>query len=172
MTLAGAGGAGYPGRAMDRLRLFLSYQRYAFALLFGPGLVVAGVAAAGPGAWWAWGPLTLLALWLGSFGVVVWRRFPKKLRATLVADRRIAQHRFRPDSVLKYCGDPCYRVVAHEILARAGLGRSERRALVRKLTALEAERATQLVLVNRVDGYLVHIDGGQITRQEIPCPES
>lgn len=153
--------------AVERIRLWLSYQRFALLLGLLPSATVAAVAITWPAAWWAWIPLGLVATHLLFFAVGVWGRLSKKFRATVVADRRIAAGRFRPESVRPYCGDPCFRVVAHELLRRAGMPRPERRALVKRLAAEELERSKMLVLVNREDGVLFHIDGSTVTRHAL-----
>ncbi len=146
----------------ERLRLWLSYQRYAFLLIGGGLALVAAVVAWRPHAWWLWGPAVLLVAKPIGFGVVVWRRWPKKLRATIVGLRRIEAGRFRPDSLRAYCGDPCFRVVAREILRRAGVPPAERRTIMKRLTAEKRKQDDTLVLVDSTG--VVTVDGNTITR--------
>lgn len=153
--------------AVERVRLWLSYQRYALLLGVVPPVVVAAVVYAGPHRWWLWAPLGLVALKLMAFAVGIHGRLPRKFRATLLADRRIAAGRFRPESVARYSGDPCFRVVAYEILRRAGMPRAERRDLVGRLAEEQAARDQTMVLVNREDGVLFHIDGSTVTRHAL-----
>jgi hypothetical protein len=154
---------------LERARLFVSYQRYGALLVLGPIALVAGLATIAP--WWLAAGLAALALWPLSFGVTVLGRWPKKLRATIVADRRIAAGRFRPASVRAYCGDPCFRLVAHEILRRAGAPRAERRRLVAGFRAeLERERDT-LFVVDHARGVVITVVDGRRTEQPLGVPQ-
>lgn len=152
---------------VERVRLWISYQRYALLLGLAPVCLVGATVLAAPGAWWAWGPLALISIGPLRFAVEVYGRLPRKLRATLLADRRHAAGRFRAEMVRPYCGDPCFRVVAHEMLRRAGLPPAERRTLIRKFRAEQAERGHQLVLVDRQGGVLYQVDGTSIRRHEL-----
>ncbi len=151
----------------ERVRLWCSYQRYAVLMAVAPTAAVAALAVAWPGAWWLWGPAALGALKMYGFAADIYGRWPRKVRATLLADRRIAAGRFRPEMVQRYCGDPCFRVVAREILRRAGLPPAERRALMTRFTEAEAERGRTLVLINRHDGVLFEMDGHSVRRQHL-----
>jgi hypothetical protein len=147
--------AKHPLALAERARLWLSYQRYGILLV----LIATLVAAAG-GALLLGGELrlraqlgvavlaVLIALPALRSGLHILARWPRKLRATLVADRRIASGRFRPESIRGYCEDPCYRVVAAEILRRAGLPASERHQLVARFTRQAREPLVLLSLHN------------------------
>lgn len=148
----------------ERLRLWFSYQRYAFILVVLPVGVVAALIGVAPSWWWLWGPVALVALKFVAFAVEVYGRWPRKMRATLLADRRIAAGRFRPEMVRRYCGDPCFRVVAREILRRAGVDRPTRQQLIRQFAAEEAERGHTLVMVDPAGGVRFEVDGHSIRR--------
>jgi hypothetical protein len=124
-----------PFGAGERVRLWCSYQRYALLLVASAAAIVAGIALAAPDVWYAWALAALPVLKILAFAAEVYQRFGRKMRATALAARRIAEGRFHARSVRGYCGDPCFRVVAHEILRRAGKGRRERRRLIRGFTA-------------------------------------
>ena len=146
-------------KALEALRLFLSYQRYGLllgAVALTPLVLVYALA---PTLWWAWLLAALPCVWIGGFAITVLRRFPRKLRLTAIADRRIAQGRFSPRSVAGYCEDPCFRVVAHEVLRRAGLPAAERRELVKQLTAQASANANGLVLFDHERGTVTRLDG-------------
>jgi len=145
-------------------RLFLSYQRYGFLLVGGSAAVVAAAIVAAP--IWVWVPLAAAAFVPVRFGVYVLGRWPKKLRATQIATHRIRAGRFTPDQVRSYCGDPCFRVVAHEILARAGVPRAEQRAIVARLREEHARRQDVLLLVDRASGVVVTLSGDGSFRRE------
>jgi hypothetical protein len=138
------------------VRLWLSYQRYAFLLLGVPAIAV-GALIAWTSPWW-WVPAGLVALWPVRFGASVLARWPRKARATLIAQRRIDAGRFSPRSIRGYCGDPCFRVVAHEILRRAGVPRAERRRIVHQYREeLRRDRST-LVIVDHLAGTVTMIE--------------
>lgn len=143
--MSAASGHGF-GRA-ELVRLWLGYQRYALLLLALAAAVVAAIAWWAPAAWWLWLLAAVPVLKLLGFAREVYGRWPRKLRATALATRRIACGRFRPRSVRGYCGDPCFRVVAGEILRRAGVERRARRRLIRQFQQ-EAREPAFLVVVN------------------------
>ena len=118
------------------------------------------------GSWWWWLPAAPAIIALARFAAFVALRWPRKLRATALADRRIASGRFTPRSIEAYCGDPCFRVVAREILTRAGFSRAERRRLVAELGASYRARSNVLVLVDRARGVQIQVGGGVVTRTE------
>ena len=141
---------------LEQARLWLSYQRYALLLFLAPALaLVALVAWASP--WW-WAPAALAALVPLRFGASVYARWPRKVHATRVALHRIAAGRFASARVRGFCGDPCFRVVAHEILRRAGLPPAERRRLIR-LYSLELRRdRSTVVILDHVAGTVTMIE--------------
>ncbi len=151
----------------EYLRLLLSYQRYSMLLLFigmiggimglflvermlgqSSGLVRAGGAIL----------VILLASAPIRFGIVVGRKWPRKLRATTLATRRIEQGRFSVKTVERYCEDPCFRVVAAEILTRAGLPRSERNRIIQNFSD-EARKPAFIVFVNPAAPDTIRVEG-------------
>lgn len=154
--------------AARRVRLWLSYQRYGIVLTLGSLATIALAAWLAP--WWLAVAVGLVALWPIGFGVIVLRRWPRKLRATLVAEHRLAAGRFRPAQVRPYCGDPCFRVVAGEILGRAGTAPAERRALIAAYRAeLERERDI-VVMIDHSRGVIVTVEQGRVTEQLLGPP--
>jgi hypothetical protein len=148
------------GRA-ELLRLWLSYQRYALLLA---ALAVALPAAAAtwtPQRWYVWLVVIPVAWKIAAFAWQVSSRWPRKLRATALATRRIAAGRFHPRSVRGYCGDPCFRVVANEVLRRAGISRARRRELIGAFAEKEREPAF-LVVVNPDSDTPVQLRGSMI----------
>lgn len=156
----------------ERARLWLSYQRYALLMGLVPVAVVGLVAWRWPGAWWAWGPLALAAVPFVRFAIDIYGRWPRKIRATMLADRRIASGRFRPVMVRRYCGDPCFRVVAREILRRADITGAEQRTLIERFAAEEAERGHTLVFAQADGAVQIHVDGKTIRRLPNPGAEA
>lgn len=173
-----------PKRARDRRlpvragqapwQLWLSYQRYALllaAVAIAPLALVAllpslGLVTALTPTWW----LALLAAVVAGapvarFAVQVAARWPDKLRATRVADARRARGRFVPESVGRLCTDPCFRVVAHELLLRAGLSRRERVALVARLSREQYAAAHETLTWDATTGELLRHDGDRVVRE-------
>lgn len=147
--------------------LWLSYQRY--ALLGAVGLLGLGAAAVAlDHAWWAWATAGLVAVLVGPLVVHMWREYPRKWRATALATRRIAAGTFGPVSLQHYCGDPCWRVVAHEVLRRAGMPRAQRRRVVAQLRAEHEAQSHALLIVDHTKGTLVRVQGGVTTTTRIP----
>lgn len=144
---------GFAGR--ERVRLWLSYQRYALLLSTGCATMIGATALLGTAWTWGWAGLVVvgpLSLRVGHFAVEVFRAHPRKLRATWAHQRRIDSQRFSPTALRAYCGDPCWRLVADEILTRAGLPADQRRDLIRTF-ADEIERdAHATVFVDHVNG--------------------
>ena len=149
-----------------RARLWLSYQRYGLLLVGGSAAAVAALVRVAPA--WLWIPVALAAIAPVAFGTRVLVRWPDKVRATRIADHRIAQGRFAPGQVRSYCGDPCFRVVAAEILARAGIARAERRALIAHFRGEIEQRGGVLLLVDRAGGVVVTVGAdGNIRRDAL-----
>lgn len=150
-------------RATELLRLWLSYQRYAalvVVLSLGCVALVMNLTASWSTLWrWLAIAGSVGAALLGlHFARQIAGRWPRKLRATLLADRRIKAGRFRESSLQHYCEDPCFRVVANEILRRAGQARSERRELIRRYSEQAHEPAFLMTIDPSVRGT-VHIEG-------------
>ncbi|MBT8491623.1 MAG: hypothetical protein KJO07_01075, partial [Deltaproteobacteria bacterium] len=137
----------------SRLRLWVSYQRYAlgFAAL-SASLIWLSVAHL---PWWTWPVTALAVVKMLSFAAFILSRHSRKVRATAIAAVRIEQGRFRPESVESYCGDPCFRLVAAEALSRAGYPRSERRSLIREYARRESERASATIIFDRQNGQVI-----------------
>ncbi len=124
---------------LEVARLVLSFQRYA-ALVSGIILGLFWVASFF-GTSWAWTLAAVLAVPLGWFGALVALRLPHKLRLIRTQDERIRRRKFNADDLLPWVEDPCYRVVAREILVRAGrapaAARIEVAELARRASASE-----------------------------------
>ncbi len=134
----------------EALRLTVSYQRYAALLLaaaIGSPLLARAVV---PDSGTALAAASLVGLWLLAGAVRVGSRLPHKLRATRVYDQRIRRGSFSPEMLRGFCEDPCFRVVARELLGRAGLAGRERRALVRRYAA-EARNEPSFILFHLPD---------------------
>lgn len=140
-----------------RVGLWLRYQRYAFLLLGVPTALVVLAALTLP--WWAALLVGVAGLAPVRFGVEVWSRWPRKLRATRVALARIESGSFHHASIKRHCGDPCFRLVADEILTRAGLPRSERKLVISGYAELLRKEDSMLVLVDHVRGTVITFGG-------------
>jgi hypothetical protein len=143
--------------SIERARLWLRYQRYAFVLVVVPTVLVTLAAIMLP--WWAALILGLCAIAPVRFGVEVWFRYPRKIRATRVALARIQAGSFHHASIKRHCGDPCFRLVADEILARAGMPRAERRLVISMYREQLNKEDSMLVLVDHVRGTVITLGG-------------
>lgn len=154
--------------ALETAWLWLSWQRYALllAVLGLTPLVLVGALA--PTVWWAWLLALPVAARVGVFAVVVWRRWPAKRHALRVALFRIAAGRFDPEQVRRHCGDPCFRLVAHECLRRAGIAGAERRRLVAAYAAVLSAERSELLVIDHVRGEVLRVSGGRSRRERGP----
>jgi hypothetical protein len=140
---------------LERARLWLSYQRYAI-LLFGAAAAAMALLVAWTSPWW-WAPAALAALVPVRFAVSVLARWPRKLQATRVAVHRLEAGRFSPRQIRAYCGDPCFKLVAAEILRRAGLPLAQRRRLIDQYSEeLRRDRST-VVIFDHTSGTVTMI---------------
>lgn len=127
----------------ERIRLYVSYQRYAILIFSIWWAVLAFILWYDPWAWYLWVPAVPALFWGQGFGREVASRWPRKLRLTEEAHAALEAGTFEVDSLQNYCGDPCFRVVAHEILSTAGYDEAQRQALVQEMRSqIEAERET------------------------------
>lgn len=147
----------------DRSQLWLRYQRYGLLLLGLPVAVLAIAAAATP--WWLTVVVALAAIAPVRFGFIVLARWPRKLRATRVALARIEAGTFTAASIKSHCGDPCFRVVANEILARAGTERGERRQIIQSFKEELRNERDILIVIDHVRGTILTF-GGDAQAQE------
>lgn len=146
---------------LDRISLWLSFQRYALLLMvlaIAPLLLVGSVA---PGIWWAWLPALFITARVGAFAVMVWRRWPAKIHALRVTLFRVAAGRFEPEQIRRHCGDPCFRLVAHTCLHRAGFSRIERRRVVAAYAAELHAEGSELLIIDHLRGEVVRTTGGR-----------
>ena len=146
------------------VRLWLSHQRY--ALMAGCAAVaLAGVVYTSLSApWWALLTAAMLSLGLGGLALRIMAQWKKKMRITERALRQIERGRFDPDSMAKYCTDPCWRVVVTELLREYGLSRVDRRRLIREYTEMADAAGATLVIVNRHDHVVYTMENGQVHR--------
>jgi hypothetical protein len=142
---------------LQRGRLWFRYQRYAFALIGLPVAVITLSTRALP--WWAVALVSLVALAPVRFGIEVWSRYPRKIRATRIALARIESGTFSPASIKRHCGDPCFRLVADEILARANMPRAERKLVIKRFAEQLRKEDSMLVLVDHVRGTVLTLGG-------------
>lgn len=138
----------------------MSFQRYAL-LLAVCGLSVLGcVGTFAPTIWWAWLLAAPIAIKLLLVAREIAGRYPRKVRAMTVGLRRIHRGTFDPAMVRNYCTDPCYRVVAHTLLSRAGIPADERRRLIRMYTAEIKREQSKTYIFNMSEGTATEIDAG------------
>jgi len=146
---------------LERVSLWLSLQRYALllvALAMAPLLLVGSV---GPRIWWAWLLALLITARVGAFAVMIWRRWPAKIHTLRVAMFRVTAGRFDPEQIRRHCGDPCFRLVAHACLRRAGLSRRERRRVVGAYAAELRAEGSELLIIDHIRGEVSRTTGGR-----------
>jgi hypothetical protein len=142
---------------VERVRLFASYQRYAALLL---GLAsVAVIVAVRTLPWWAAVVVGLVAIVPVRFGVEVALKYARKVRATRVGMARIESGAFTPASIKHHCGDPCFRVVADELLALSGMPRAERKLVISTYREQLHKEDSMLVMVDHVRGTVITFGG-------------
>lgn len=154
----------------ETARLWLSYQRYAFLMFGVPAAGTAAIATLWPHAWWVWGPAALITLKLWAFAVTIWQRWPYKRTSTLRYQRQIDAGRFDPERVRRFTGDPCFRVVAREVLRRADVRGPAQAALIARLRAEHEAAGQQIIFVDRAKGEVIHVDGLGTTRSALQPP--
>ena len=139
----------------------LSYNRYAI-LILALSLAIPAILFFFT-AWYFWVPAMLVAARALFWAWHIARQYPKKLHIT--KKMLLAQNNgtFQPPDVVKYCGDPCYRVVAHHVLDQTDMPGPERRRLVREYVEQAHDLAHTLVFVDREKGRVVTIINGVIT---------
>ncbi len=149
----------------QKARYFLSYNRYALLIV----LVALGASAAAVrwGAWYVWVPVCLASLRALVWAWRIARQFPRKLHITKKLLRAQREARFSPEDVVKYCADPCYRVVAREALAAAGVPRAQRAGMVRDYTRRARELAHDFVIVDRERNRVLTFVDGVLTEKPL-----
>ena len=150
--------------------LWFSLQRYALLLT---ALALAPLLLVGlwmPGVWWAWLLALPIAGRIGGFAVAVWRRWPAKRHALRVALFRVAAGRFEPEQIRRHCGDPCFRLVAHACLRRAGVAAGERRRIVAVYAAQLREASSELLIFDHVRGEVQRLTSGHVTTSPLLNP--
>lgn len=139
----------------NRISLWLNYQRYAILMLLSAGLI-AGAAYYLYTLFWLFSLIALSAsVYLSVFGLRAMGQFGKKRVLTKRAHQRMAQGTFEKEQLIKYCTDPCWRLVVSEILRRNGCSRDQAKAHVRAWSKEAKAFKEQLVIVNR-EGNVVY----------------
>lgn len=148
---------------VETVRLWLSFQRYALLLTLLALAPLLGLTTFGVVAWWAWALAALVSIRLAAYAYAIGRRGPAKIHAYRVALHRIERGSFSPERVRRHCADPCFRVVAHRSLRRAGVPADERRRLVRTYARELADEGSALVVIDHRRGEVRQTVGGQMT---------
>lgn len=158
------------------LQLFVSYQRYsslivamvAAALFFVlPPLWIWSASLLAPIGWGIRAALFLLLLIPIRFAIDIALKWPRKLRATTIAFARIDAGRFSEQSVRRFCEDPCFRVVAGEILHKAGYSREERSETISRFKKL-AQEPLFIMSISSDTSEPVRVDGVLFSSNPLP----
>ena len=83
---------------------------------------------------------------------------------------RVAAGRFDPAQIRRHCGDPCFRLVAHACLRRAGLPRSERRRIVTAYAAELRAEGSELLIMDHIRGEVLWTSGGHTSVARLHSP--
>ena len=148
--------------AMKHGRLWLSYQRYALLAFIIAGFLLWTTAAFFKTQWWFILSGGVLTLSLVGLGIRIMAQTGKKMAITQRAYDRIRDGVFEPTSMMKYCTDPCWRVVVSEVLREAKIPSTRRRVLISQFSKEAVEASKMLVLVNRHDNLIYTVDGTKI----------
>lgn len=150
---------------LQKYLYFMSYNRYALLIIFVSLSIVA--ISFWLSRWYVWLPVTLLALralyWAGH----IMRQFPKKLHITKKFLFAQKMGTFVPEDVVKYCADPCYRVVARHALTTGGVTRQQQNRLMREYTMRAHDLAHAFVIVDPEKKRVLTFVGGVLTEKTI-----
>lgn len=92
---------------------------------------------------------------------------PKKLHITKKFLFAQQMGTFVPEDVVKYCADPCYRVVARHALTTGGLTRQQQNRLMREYTMRVYDLAHAFVIVDPEKSRVLTFVGGVLTEKPI-----
>ena len=147
-----------------RIYLWVNYQRYAILMLVS-ALLSAGAAYHLYALSWLFSLGTATAsAYLVVLGMRSMGQFAKKLVLTKRASRRIEQGTFEKEQLIKYCTDPCWRLVVGEILQRSGCSRAQVKAHIRVWSKEAKAHKEHLIIVNR-EGNVVYTSKHGKTQQ-------
>ncbi len=150
---------------LQKTGYFLSYNRYA--------ILITTLSVVLPGAalwffpWYVWIPVTLVALRSLLWAWQIARQYPKKLHITKKQLLALRNGSFQNEAIVRYCGDPCYRVVAHHVLAQALVPASERRKLVRENIEKAQSLSHAMVFVDHEHKNVVTVINGVMTKKPL-----
>ena len=115
-----------------RIRLWLSYQRYALMLTSFALACPLVTYVAFPALWAAWTSAALVGVFCLSGAIKIGWKFGHKLRVTAMLERRYKRNGFNAEQLRQYAEDPCYRVVSNEVMRRVDVPAAERRRILKQ----------------------------------------
>ena len=121
--------------------------------------------------WWSllFGGISGLSLM--GLGIRIMAQTGKKMAIARRAQDQISEGVFEPSSMMKYCTDPCWRVVVSDVLKEANIPTKKRRALIKAFSKDAVEASKMLILVNRHDNLVYTLDGSTIEASPLhPTP--
>jgi hypothetical protein len=142
--------------------LFLSFQRYVLLILaistvpFGLTCYLFGFNG------WALCAYAPVFLILNFFASRIASQWPLKILVVKRAYAHLSREQFRPERYVKYCDDPCWRVVVNHILKKAGFKAMTRREMLASYRQRASDMSSMVVLVNREKGFVQTITNGQV----------
>ncbi|MBN2722588.1 MAG: hypothetical protein JXR95_00795 [Deltaproteobacteria bacterium] len=147
-----------------KLKLYFSFNRYAYLLLISGILLPLSSLILKPAWWWLTLLLLFPAIWMIKWAYFIHSQTSKKFH---ILKKQMFEHsesggELSPLS--KYCGDPCYRVVADEILIQRNVGFFERRKIIRKNTRI-ARSENNFSFAVDFKNHVVYRSDGQTTEK-------
>lgn len=141
--------------------LFFRLSVYAWLLLLGAAALAALPLLLSSSLVW-WGVLAwVVALMLSAWASSILLQFPRKVALVRRYRWLHDQGQFEPADIAHLCGDPCYRLVASEIL-RFTAHRGARKSLIRALKDQQSTFGLGKVTVDPERGVLVLYNGKQM----------
>lgn len=138
--------------------LFFRLNIYAWLLLLGATVLGAlPLLLSTSVVWWgvvAWVAALVMSVWASS----ILLQFPRKIALVRRYRWHNDQGQFEPSDIAHLCGDPCYRLVASEIL-RYTPNRGARKTLIRHLRDQQSTFGLGKVTVDPERGVLVLYNG-------------
>ncbi|MGM0598091.1 MAG: MerC domain-containing protein [Myxococcota bacterium] len=150
---------------LKKIKLYFSFNRYSFLLLFCALLPALVIILLKPQWWWLWGIFALVGIWLLRWAWLIHAQTFKKFH--ILKKNIYRQNQTEKSSIGKYCSDPCYRVVANEILANQGLGFRQRKKIIRKMKKTAAEENKYSVVVDFKNQIVYKSDGTKTEKYDL-----
>jgi hypothetical protein len=152
---------------LKKLMLYFSFNRYTYLILAGTFAVIFPIILFLFSWWWLWVPLCLIGLWFLKFSFNIHAQTSKKFHITKKWIFNIKHENAEMDEMIKYCEDPCYRVVAKEILIQKGIGSKERKKIINDYKEEAIKRNKMIIIVDKKNGVIYKTVDGKLEKSKI-----